>query len=240
MAVSLQQLGLTASREGDHVEARRCLEQSLALFRDVGFIGAQATTLLYMGDNALAQGYYGEAQRYLREMLQFSIQSNVGILQQYYLITIGDLFLQTGRRARGIELLALIPHHHPAFHEYKERMERLLDRYQATEEAMQQSSTNMDFDSITNALLDELEMPVEMVVTRHSPSADETLIEPLSERELEVLTLIAEEYSNREIADQLFLSVATVKWYLTHIYSKLGVQNRTLAILRARQLNLLP
>jgi LuxR family maltose regulon positive regulatory protein len=72
------------------------------------------------------------------------------------------------------------------------------------------------------------------------PQADETLIEPLSERELEVLNLLADERSDREIADQLFLSVATVKWYLTHVYSKLGVQNRTLAILRARQLNLLP
>jgi ATP/maltotriose-dependent transcriptional regulator MalT len=55
-----------------------------------------------------------------------------------------------------------------------------------------------------------------------------------------VLNLLADERSDREIADQLFLSVATVKWYLTHVYSKLGVQNRTLAILRARQLNLLP
>ena len=62
----------------------------------------------------------------------------------------------------------------------------------------------------------------------------------LSERELEVLKLIAGGLSNREIADQLFLSVATVKWYLTHIYSKLGVQGRALAITRARELNLLP
>jgi LuxR family maltose regulon positive regulatory protein len=46
--------------------------------------------------------------------------------------------------------------------------------------------------------------------------------------------------ANMEIADQLFLSVATVKWYLTHIYSKIGVESRTLAIARARQLNLLP
>jgi ATP/maltotriose-dependent transcriptional regulator MalT len=62
----------------------------------------------------------------------------------------------------------------------------------------------------------------------------------LSERELEVLRLIADGRSNREIAEQLLLSVATVKWYLTHIYSKLGVQDQTLAIMRARQLNLLP
>ena len=52
--------------------------------------------------------------------------------------------------------------------------------------------------------------------------------------------LIAKGLSNREIADKLFLSVGTVKWYLTHIYGKLGVEGRALAILRARELNLLP
>jgi LuxR family transcriptional regulator, maltose regulon positive regulatory protein len=66
------------------------------------------------------------------------------------------------------------------------------------------------------------------------------MIEPLSERELELLRLIADGRPDREIADQLSLSVATVKWYLEHTYSKPGVQNRTLAILRARELNLLP
>ena len=83
-------------------------------------------------------------------------------------------------------------------------------------------------------------MPDAQALARHTHYAAEPLIEPLSERELAVLTLVAHGRSNREIADQLFLSVATVKWYLTHIYSKLGVQSRTLAIARARQLNLLP
>jgi LuxR family transcriptional regulator, maltose regulon positive regulatory protein len=56
------------------------------------------------------------------------------------------------------------------------------------------------------------------------------LIEPLSERELEVSRLIAKGLPNREIADKRFLSVAIVRWYLTHIYSKLGVEGRTLAL----------
>src|SRR5262249_32688323 len=102
------------------------------------------------------------------------------------------------------------------------------------------TSTHMDLEAITTVLLDELEQPDGQAMTRHTPYPDEGPIEPLSERELEVLRLVTEERSNREIAEQLFLSVATVKWYLTHIYSKLGVQNPPLAILRPRQLNLLP
>src|SRR5690606_28464505 len=60
-----------------------------------------------------------------------------------------------------------------------------------------------------------------------------------NERELEVLRLIAEGWSNREIADELIISVNTVRWYNKQIYSKLGVHSRTLAIARARNMGLL-
>ncbi len=104
---------------------------------------------------------------------------------------------------------------------------------------MQGTTTAQDFDAVTTAVLDELLISEENMLTSQTAQAGDTLVEPLSERELAVLTMIADGFSNREIADQLFLSVATIKWYLTHIYSKLGVQSRTLAIARARQLNLL-
>jgi LuxR family maltose regulon positive regulatory protein len=66
-----------------------------------------------------------------------------------------------------------------------------------------------------------------------------SLVEPLSERELEVLRLVAEGLSNREIAEQLVVAVGTVKAHLHNICGKLDVQNRTQAILRAQQLGLL-
>jgi LuxR family maltose regulon positive regulatory protein len=66
------------------------------------------------------------------------------------------------------------------------------------------------------------------------------LIEPLSERELEVLRLIAEGLTNPEIASRLFLSPHTVKTHAHNIYGKLGVHNRTQAVTRARALGLLP
>ena len=64
------------------------------------------------------------------------------------------------------------------------------------------------------------------------------LVEPLSERELEVLRLIAAGCSNREIADRLVIAVSTVKWYVNAIYGKLQVESRTQAIARARELDL--
>ncbi len=65
-----------------------------------------------------------------------------------------------------------------------------------------------------------------------------TLQEPLSEREIEVLALVADGFSNREIADRLVITVATVKKHLEHIYTRLDVHNRTSAIARARTLKL--
>jgi LuxR family maltose regulon positive regulatory protein len=61
-------------------------------------------------------------------------------------------------------------------------------------------------------------------------------VEPLSEREMEVLHLIAEGLSNREIAAKLFLAVTTVKKHASNIYGKLGVRSRTEAVARARDL----
>ena len=66
------------------------------------------------------------------------------------------------------------------------------------------------------------------------------MIETLTERELEVLTLIAAGLSNQEIANQLVISLATVKSHTSHIYTKLGVRNRTQALARARTLRVLP
>jgi DNA-binding NarL/FixJ family response regulator len=77
-------------------------------------------------------------------------------------------------------------------------------------------------------------------VSRMVPPAQmEQLIEPLSERELEILALIARGYSNKEIASQLFIAEGTVKNHVTHILGKLGVRDRTQAALKARELGLL-
>ena len=70
-------------------------------------------------------------------------------------------------------------------------------------------------------------------------SVVQPLLDPLSQRELEVLQLLAGGASNQEIATALVVAPGTVKLHVSHILSKLGVNNRTRAILRARDLGLL-
>jgi LuxR family maltose regulon positive regulatory protein len=72
-----------------------------------------------------------------------------------------------------------------------------------------------------------------------STSSGQALVEPLSPRELEVLQLIAQGRTNQEIARKLIVSPGTVKAHTASIYRKLDVANRTEAVARARQLDIL-
>ncbi|WP_067816257.1 LuxR C-terminal-related transcriptional regulator [Nocardia inohanensis] len=93
--------------------------------------------------------------------------------------------------------------------------------------------------------------PAELLAAVRSAAAGESVLSPsvasklmtrvrkpdttLSPREIEVLRLVADGHSNREIGKRLFLSETTVKSHLVHIYSKLGVKSRTSAVARARE-----
>ena len=90
-----------------------------------------------------------------------------------------------------------------------------------------------------------LETATAGLVANGSPAATqgdddpEPLVESLSERELEVLTLLASGRPNKEVARDLFVSVGTVKTHTNNIYRKLGVRNRAEALARARSLKLI-
>ncbi|MCK4898188.1 MAG: protein kinase, partial [Anaerolineales bacterium] len=65
------------------------------------------------------------------------------------------------------------------------------------------------------------------------------LVESLTLREHEILRLLVEGYTNKQIAQRLFVELPTIKWHISNIYKKLGVRSRVQAIVRARELNLI-
>ncbi|KQV05169.1 response regulator [Leifsonia sp. Root112D2] len=97
--------------------------------------------------------------------------------------------------------------------------------------------------------------PAELIAAVRAAAAGESALAPsiatrlddrgrspettLSRRETEVLGLVASGHSNRDIGRELFLSEATVKSHLVHIFTKLGVTSRTLAVAKARELGLI-
>jgi LuxR family maltose regulon positive regulatory protein len=93
---------------------------------------------------------------------------------------------------------------------------------------------SIDLLTFTDKLLAAFSQPVPGEKTK-----DEHLLEPLNERELDVLRLIATGRSNKEIAEILVVALSTVKWYINNLYSKLGAKSRTHALALAKELELI-
>jgi LuxR family maltose regulon positive regulatory protein len=88
--------------------------------------------------------------------------------------------------------------------------------------------------AVSQSLSEKLPAMISRPMVESSPAAEQ-----LSTRELAVLRLIAQGCSNQEISDQLFISLHTVKTHASHINSKLGVERRTQAVARAKELGVL-
>jgi DNA-binding CsgD family transcriptional regulator len=73
----------------------------------------------------------------------------------------------------------------------------------------------------------------------HLSKTEHLLIEPLTSRELEVLNLFAVGFSNQDTAEHLTLAISTIKWYARQIFSKLGVNSRSEAVKRAREIGII-
>ncbi len=92
-----------------------------------------------------------------------------------------------------------------------------------------------------NFALDLLQILTRRLEPRYTsiPKYKQHLIEPLTDREQEVLYYISQDYSNKEIAGKLFVSLDTVKTHLKNLYGKLGVNSRQDAVKKAREMEVL-
>src|SRR5262249_12346619 len=142
---------------------------------------------------------------------------------RYMLIKIADLWAAQARYEAAIELFTLVCRYPQGLPwseiDIPEKFRQLQAKVSADVfAAAQERGRARDFGATVKEVLAELSQP-------SSSPKPQPLHDPLTARELEILGMIADGLSNQEIADQLILSLGTVKWYTGQIYSKLGVQN---------------
>jgi len=237
MAVTLSRLGEVAVQGGRYEEAQDWLTKSLELYRDLNDRGGLAGSLLGLGKVAHVTGDHPTAGRYFRQALDIAVKIQFRPLALSILVEIAALYSSFDKYKLAVTLLALTEGHPASKHETRQRAQRQL-------QSLQSRMTESDFQSeVRQASGLDLDGTLKKVETKiaalfENVKGAQPLAEPLTDRELDVLRLIAKGYTNEEISEELVLAVGTVKWYASQIYGKLGVSNRTRAAMRVRELDL--
>jgi ATP/maltotriose-dependent transcriptional regulator MalT len=232
-ALALQLLGKTMLLQRRYAEARTYFEQSVAIYRQIVDRGGLAVSLAGLAESAAVLGDDPTAVVAYREALIITRETELIVRVLAILGSIGRWFTRGQRRKLGIQLLGFVQSHPAAEQETRESIARWL-----TETAEPSSSTNIP-DWQTAVTLAQQALDVQAAMTPVVANSPALMIEPLSERELEILRLLADGISNQEIAEKLILALGTVKAHNHNIFSKLGVDNRVRAIARAKELGLL-
>jgi LuxR family maltose regulon positive regulatory protein len=188
--------------------------------------------------------------RYQSDRADGSISGVVGLLER--LLKAAE---EGGRKGSAIEILvlqaiayhaqgdlpaALLPLQHAlALAEPEGYVRMFLDEGSSMVQLLREASAREIMPDYTDKLLTAFESEKQQSEDKPDLPPAQPLIDPLSQRELKILQLIAQGLSNREIGERLFLALDTIKGHNRKIFDKLQVQSRTEAIARARELGLL-
>jgi predicted ATPase/DNA-binding CsgD family transcriptional regulator len=244
IAWSLMFLGDVALKQRSAEQAQRLYEESIDLLRQLGDKTMLTYAVRRLGVVMIGNEDYERSKALCQEGLKLNIMIGDRRGVAACLVGLAGLAIAQGYGIHATQLLGAA--------------ERLLndiaghlflpDRLEY-ERHMQSVRTQLDTPTFDRAWAEGQSMTMEQAVAyalfgnnpeaaQPSQEARQTVTDPLTTRELEILHLMAQGTSNREIAEQLFLSLGTVKWYINQIFSKLHVANRTQAAARAHELGL--
>jgi len=245
-ARALHELGITALHERDHARAKGLLEEARAGYASIGDERTMAEALIYLGMVAREQGDVQGAVDLVRQALGIS-----GRLQDRRLLNMCmNLTIWLAGDAAGPEQLARLIGVNEALHQVTGFARSVWRRSlfapivtilggRLTEEeiaAARKEAYAMSLEQMAESAFEALDAAVGS--RRAAPEVAERH-GVLSPREFEVLRLVARWLSDREIAEELFITERTVRYHLTSIFSKLGADNRTRAVALAGRQNLL-
>ncbi len=244
----LQRLGDLALRRQAYQEAQGYYEQILPLFEKRHVLGGILGSLVRLGQTAVCQAEYEVARQYFYRAIPiaFDYHNQFGSLTTRLMLESAALHIKIGRHREAASLLSFLVDHPQLADDDPTRVKTLIEvcHTKMTADAYETAVIQGQTTPLENHLND---LQTQFTTPLPAPAKPKTaagstatpLANPLTPRELEVLQLIADGFSNQDIADKLFISKGTVKYYSSHIYKKLQVSNRTHAVATARELGLL-
>ncbi len=209
-------LGFAYQLQGDGAAARQAYDEALSISRETGHLMITLTASIGLGHLDEAEGKRDKAMRTYADVLRLAGESPLPVVSEAHL---------------GLARL----HLHADDLDAAERHGRLALQLATRLEATDRMQACEDFLTRLQTLREDSSRLPES----HRLQAAQPLVEPLSPREREVLTLIASGLSNQEIGERLGLALDTVKGHNRNLFDKLQVRRRTEAIARARELGLL-
>ncbi len=232
-------LSLIFKRSGRYDEALLLLQEHQIISEEIGDIYGAVWSLTAECEIAIQTQDVKNAERCLIQSLEIIKESGANYHGLGDLLTLLPFVLtNSDKTERGVELLAFL--HRDAqnigadiYAEiYKQTLDSLTDQLPIKEfqKAIERSKT-LNLKTILERLLTTISSPLLSENTSKNLNPN-----PLTERELEVLRLVADGLQNQEIANQLFIALGTVKAHINAIYRKMDVANRVQAVSRAREL----
>lgn len=233
LAHSLHYEGLVAFKDGDHPRAEACLRDALAMWQSLGFTWELAQCIPgHLADVARVEGNLTDATALYQECLRFNWDRQYLEDVSWSLTGLALIAATDGQVEQAVRLMALADRFEwaprssltPHIRRLRDLAVGMLEERVDSERFAQIQASVRSADLAT-------EIGAALALTRREPAAEAPSADGhgLTQREREVLRMMASGKSNQDIADVLFVSLGTVKVHVTHILAKLGVKSRSAA-----------
>lgn len=220
---------------------KRFAEESLRIYQETGIQWGMALSYWILSWAAELSGDPDEARRFVYEGLSIVLKYRLWRHAYYLLSEVAEIYLRQGETERTYGVLAMMEQQRRKLGQAKDNWSLATkidldgDLPPNLRAAVVRGRTR-DFETALREVVQHLSVPFS---NGKPPVPHPEPLDALSERELEILRLVAEGMSNQQIADHMVIALGTVKTHVHNIYGKLGVESRTQAIARARELNLI-
>lgn len=242
IALILNHLSMNAADMGHYEEAWEYARQSMEIYREIDVAWGTAFAYYAMSTASCRMGLFEQAREEVLAGLKIALKYQLVRHGLYLLYSVADLALVEDDLEMVYKVLSFIDHQREMRGQTRDVALAVVAQWE--EEPPPNLAAAIEYGRTVSftTMIEEVITSLERAANHQASAgtaANDGLLEPLTEREMEILRLLMEGLSNRQIAQRLVIALGTVKTHVHNLCSKLGVSSRTQALARARELELL-